>query len=114
MWDMIVGVGLAAAGRLSKMLSQKDKRLLTVFNIFSELFVAAVLAIAVLLMMQWANVDSDAARYLTCLVAGWIGSKVMDAISKETQKRLNLKLDEDAESSVVNQSVPKPGDDAAK
>ena len=38
----------------------------------------------------------------------------MEAISKETQKRLNLKLDDDAESSVINPSPPKPGDDAAE
>jgi len=93
MIDTLIAVLLAAAGGLDRLLNTKDKKRIQLGRILSELFISGFAGIMVLLLARTLGLTGDWLG-LVCGMAGWIGPRILDLISKPATKPLGIDIDE--------------------
>jgi len=93
MIDTLIAVLLAAAGGLARLLNTKDKKRIQFGRILSELFISGFAGIMVLLLARTLGLTGDWLG-LVCGMAGWIGPRILDLISKPATKPLGIDIDE--------------------
>ena len=79
MWEVLKAVLVSCAGGLARMLNQKDKRVLTMFRLAAQLFVAGFTGVMVLFALQALKIEGGYTGLL-CGLAGWAGPTVLDSL----------------------------------
>jgi len=80
-WEVLTAIIVSCAGGLASMLNQKDKRVLKLFRIFAQLFVAGFTGVMVLFALRALSIGGDYIGLL-CGLAGWSGPAMLDGLSK--------------------------------
>lgn len=93
MWETIIAVLLASAGGFARLLSVKDSTRLKWGRILSEVFISAFAGLMVLLLARASSLSGDWVG-LVCGIAGWIGPRILDSLSKTASKTLGIELEE--------------------
>ena len=93
LWEIVIAVLLAAAGGLARLLNAKDDTALRWSRIFSELFISAFAGLMVLLFARSFGLAGDWLG-MVCGMAGWIGPRILDYLTKPTMKSVGINTDE--------------------
>jgi hypothetical protein len=93
LWEMVIAVLLASAGGFARMLNAKDTTRLKLSRILSELFISAFAGLMILLLARASDLSGDWVG-IVCGIAGWIGPKILDAITNKAGKLLGIEIDE--------------------
>jgi len=110
-WQTAIAISLAAMGGLARLLNAKDKTVLKMSRILSELFISGFAGAMVLLLALSLNLESDWIG-LVCGVAGWIGPRSLDLISEQASRKLGFDL-EQTKTQPINQGS-EPNEDHKK
>jgi len=94
LWEIIIAVLLASAGGFARLLNTKDSTKLKMSKILSELFISAFAGLMILLLARASGLSGDWVG-LVCGIAGWIGPKALDSITKPAGKALGIEIDKD-------------------
>ena len=86
-WELVIAIILAAAGGFARMLHKKDQVQLKWTKILSEMFISAFSGIMVLLLARSFGLAGDWLG-LVCGMAGWIGPRILDLVSKPALEKL--------------------------
>ena len=92
--DYIIAVVLAMSGGLASILNKKTK--LKVTQILAEMFIAGFAGLMVLLLARASGLTGYWLG-LVCGMAGWIGPKILDAISKPVGSKIGVEVDREDE-----------------
>jgi len=87
--DTLLGVLLAIAGGLARLLGRKDKTRLELGVIMSELFIAGFTGLMVLLLARAIGLTGEWTGIISGM-AGFGGAKVLDALAKTAMKKVGL------------------------
>jgi len=101
-WDYVLAIVLATAGGLARLLQKKDETKLQLSRIFAELFISGFAGLMVLLLARASGLTGDWLG-LVCGMAGWVGPKILDIITRPMAKALGLDIN--AEKKTINEDV---------
>ena len=92
-WNAVIGVLLAIAGGLARVLNAKNRTKHKLGYILSELFISAFGGIMAFLLTHAAGLVGPWIG-LVCGIAGWTSPKLLNFISSLTEKLLGAQKDE--------------------
>jgi hypothetical protein len=89
MWEIVIAVLLAVAGGFARVLNRKDNKKLKLTRILSELFISGFAGIMILMFARASGLSGDWVG-VVCGMAGWVGPKILDLLSKAAVKTMNI------------------------
>jgi hypothetical protein len=104
MWETVIAIILASTGGLARLLNTKDKTRLQWSRIFSELFISGFSGIMILMLGRSFNLSGDWMG-LVCGMAGWVGPRILDLLTKPAGKVIGIDINEVKE----NETKPQNG-----
>jgi len=91
--DALTAVLFAIAGRLARLLNNKNRARLKRSAVLAELFLGGFIGIMLLMFVRTVGLSSDWTG-LVCGMAGWIGPRMLDALVKPAGKAVGIEIDE--------------------
>jgi hypothetical protein len=88
-WQAVIAILLAIAGGFARLLNTKTNARLQWSRILSELFISAFAGLMVLMLSRSFGLSGDWIG-LVCGMAGWIGPRILDLVSKPAGKAIGI------------------------